>query len=1140
MRFTQRMPRRLAFHTLEDRAVPASLTQFFTTEHIDLGLGFTGGPTGEWSLHAHDHDAAIEADPDDALLYVSTTAQATRPAGSEFDFIGVAAGASYYRLSQTQNANALFLGIAGDEIVAGSLDRYDPAAESGNRVSGLGRWAKMSLVNVAGPGQFSVWQNGDTTPTVFMSSNDGITTSDALWVISGGHSHYNFGFTQPGRYAITVQLSGYLDDGNTSVLGTPTQSEPLTFYVSVGNVGQLQFDASSYQVNEGAGTATLTVQRLGGSDGQLTVDYTTANGTALAGVDYTTTSGTLTFADLETTKTIVVPIINDSADEPNETVNLILSNAGPASIRDYRQTVESINLLGANSSVVLSIVNDDAPGSNTPPTINDVSDQATNEDTPTGTINFTVGDTQSALTDLVVSATSSNTTLVPNANIVFGGSGANRTVTLTPTAEQSGTTTITLTVQDTGGLTASDTFVLTVNAVNDAPSANGQTVATRQDEAVNVTLSGSDPENDLLTFNIGTPPANGVLSGSGANRTYTPNTGFVGQDTFTFVANDGNADSTPATVTVNVTLAQAPEANPDTFTLGTGNQLFGNVLNNDRDLDGDPITASVETNPAHGSLVLNADGSFTYEPNSTFVGADTFTYRVTDNTNRSSTATATINAAGTQVFEAVYTEGDIDIGVAYEDGWDLHIHNEEAEIEHEPDGALFYVAPEALTTRPASSQFDFLGIAAGADYYRLPQVQNPELLFLGFGTEEIAAGTFVGGSVAVTLQAVNGPGQFAVWQAGDTGPNVFWTTADGINAQDTLTLLEGAHTHFNLGFTAKGRYEVTVVARGLLDNGSTTEEVSVPATYYFSVDNLGNVAFEQSSIGVAEGKTVTVKVTRTGGSDGPMAVAYQTLAQAAGTGLASATDYLPASGVLDFADGETTKLFTFATKKDARNEPIETVQLALNVPDEGFAMLGSTTLTTVSIDKPTTLKVAKVTVNDGVKQRSNMETLSIRFNRDTNLAALVANGTITDAVKLFNGTTQVTLSLNRFHYDAAKNTLTIGLTQGVFDPRTPTILTNGRYELRLDTTLVQSAAGGMVLSDTDKTVDGTQRFAFHRLEGDANGDRKITKTDVSAVKKLQNVSLWQRRYNFAYDFNADGIINQLDLTYVNALIGTSI
>lgn len=100
---------------------------------------------------------------------------------------------------------------------------------------------------------------------------------------------------------------------------------------------------------------------------------------------------------------------------------------------------------------------------NTAPTISDIADQTINQNGNTGALAFTVGDAETAAGSLSVSGSSSNTTLVPNANIVFGGSGANRTVTVTPATGQSGTATITVTVSD-GSLTAQDTFLLTVNS----------------------------------------------------------------------------------------------------------------------------------------------------------------------------------------------------------------------------------------------------------------------------------------------------------------------------------------------------------------------------------------------------------------------------------------------------------------------------------------------------------------------------------------------------------------------------------------------------------------------------------------------------------------------------------------------------
>ena len=104
-----------------------------------------------------------------------------------------------------------------------------------------------------------------------------------------------------------------------------------------------------------------------------------------------------------------------------------------------------------------------------PPTITAIGPQSTNENTPTSAIAFTVGDAETAPGSLSLSGISSNTILVPNANITFGGNGANRNVVLTPSFEQFGTTTITLTVSD-GILDATVSFVLTVNAINDPPT----------------------------------------------------------------------------------------------------------------------------------------------------------------------------------------------------------------------------------------------------------------------------------------------------------------------------------------------------------------------------------------------------------------------------------------------------------------------------------------------------------------------------------------------------------------------------------------------------------------------------------------------------------------------------------------------
>lgn len=109
----------------------------------------------------------------------------------------------------------------------------------------------------------------------------------------------------------------------------------------------MNFSASRYSVSEGNGAATITVRRVGSKIGAASVDYATHNGSAVAGSDYTASSGTINFAAGDNSpKTFTVPIIDDTTAEPNETVNLTLSNPIGTT-------------LGGRSTAVLVILSDD-------------------------------------------------------------------------------------------------------------------------------------------------------------------------------------------------------------------------------------------------------------------------------------------------------------------------------------------------------------------------------------------------------------------------------------------------------------------------------------------------------------------------------------------------------------------------------------------------------------------------------------------------------------------------------------------------------------------------------------------------------------------------------------------------------------
>src|SRR6185295_16390570 len=135
--------------------------------------------------------------------------------------------------------------------------------------------------------------------------------------------------------------------------------------------------------------------------------------------------------------------------------------SGLVETKTYSLYVVSYNASGVES-VPSNVINYTVPSANTAPTISSIADLSTSQNTATAPIAFTVGDAQTAAGSLILSRTSSNPALIPVANIVFGGSGATRSVAVTPALNQTGTSTITVTVSD-GSLTASKSFVLTVN-----------------------------------------------------------------------------------------------------------------------------------------------------------------------------------------------------------------------------------------------------------------------------------------------------------------------------------------------------------------------------------------------------------------------------------------------------------------------------------------------------------------------------------------------------------------------------------------------------------------------------------------------------------------------------------------------------
>jgi len=181
-------------------------------------------------------------------------------------------------------------------------------------------------------------------------------------------------------------------------------------------------------------------------------------------------------------------------------------------------------------------------------------------------------------------------------------------------------------------------------------------------------------------------------------------------------------------------------------------------------------------------------------------------------------------------------EGHVDgIGVGYAAGaWDLHVHDDETDLEYDPADVVFLVPPAVQTVIPAApSPYSFLG-TAGAPVWILPQTQVPGVLFLGSSAHEVENGVFAG-DIKISLVGVSGPGNFFLYQTDMFGlPIQFMNSANGIDSADKFEIPAGGHIHFNWAFTAEGMHTVTVQASAVLaGSGELTQ--SEPTAYRFWV-----------------------------------------------------------------------------------------------------------------------------------------------------------------------------------------------------------------------------------------------------------------------------------------------------------------
>lgn len=292
--------------------------------------------------------------------------------------------------------------------------------------------------------------------------------------------------------------------------------------------------------------------------------------------------------------------------------------------------------------------------------------------------------------------------------------------TYTPNANANGSDTFTVLVHDGVEFSTPATVTVTITPVNDVPIAFfAGTISTDEDTAMSGILGGLDYDGDVLDFRLVVQAAKGSvvitdpLTGA---FTFTPHLNENGSDSFYFVVNDGTLDSNLKQIFINIVPVNDEPVVTDVGPLDIHADEVLNATLDGTDVDGDTLTYSLVSTPSKGTAVLSpVTGDFVFTPDGSQLGADSFTYRVSDGLISSNVAAVHINILEAN-FIPVATSQVITVVVGTTYGGTLagtDFENAPLTFALGDNGRL----GNALITNTANGEFEYTATRAGSDFF---------------------------------------------------------------------------------------------------------------------------------------------------------------------------------------------------------------------------------------------------------------------------------------------------------------------------------------------------------------------------------------------------------------------------------------